>query len=502
MLKKTLCAIGMFVLSACGTTEDTSTREQLKVGVPVEAVTMYPYGSNDNATARVLVNVFDRLIEKDDKGEFESGLATSWEMMSPTELKLTLRSNVTFHNGEPFSATDVEYSVSKMLVSSEIEHIASPIKGVTVIDPYTVIINLHEPFAPILSHMAHVTMSIINEKAIEEAGEDVDQYPVGTGAYKLKAWNRGQSIILERNEDYWAGPAKMKEIEFRIIPEPAARTIALETGDVDMAYDIDPVDRERVIDSPDLRLVEKPIARIEYLGFNIEKGKNPIWKDKRVREAVSYAIDIDGIIKSVLFGAATPADSIIYETVVGHYDGLTPRKRDIEKAKALLAEAGVPKGTKVSIWTTEGQRQKIIEVVQANLREIGIDASIEVYEWARFLDGTGKGEHDMFILGWTTVTGDADYGIYNLIHTKAFGGAGNRTFYSNPEIDRLLDEARGEIDPVARDKMYQTIQEVLYEDLPFIPFYYKLSNIGENKNVQGFKFDLSDAHRLQTVYLK
>ena len=499
MLKRLLLFMSVLTVLSCAQAEVLN-KDLLKIGVPVEAVTLFPYGSNDNATARMTVNIFDRLLEKDENGKFQPGIASSWEVLSPVQVKFILRTNAVFHNGELLTAEDVKYSIERAIVSPEVEHIASPIKNVEIIDPYTIMLNLKDPFAPILSHLAHSTMGILNKKAAEAAGQDIDQNPVGTGPYKLKAWNRGQNTLLEAHTEYWGEAPKIANLEFRVIPEASARTIALETGDIDIAYDIDAIDRERVSESADLQLIEEAIARIEYLGFNIEKGKNPIWKDKRVREAVTLAIDTDGIINSVLFGSGTPADSVIYKTVVGHYDGLTPRKRDVAKAKALLAEAGVKPGLEVSAWTSEGQRQKMLEVIQANLKEIGINLKIEVYEWARFLDGTGKGEHDMFVLGWTTVTGDADYGIYNLIHTKAFGGAGNRSFYSNPEIDTLLDNARKEIDPVKRDAMYQTIQEVLYDDIPFIPLFYKLSNVGTSKNIKGFLFDPADAHRIKTVY--
>ena len=499
MLKRVLLFMSVLTVLSCAQTEVLN-KDLLKIGVPVEAVTLFPYGSNDNATARMTVNIFDRLLEKDEKGQFQPGIASSWEVLSPVQVKFNLRTNAVFHNGELLTAEDVKYSIERAIVSPEVEHIASPIKNVEIIDPYTIMLNLKDPFAPILSHLAHSTMGILNKKAAEAAGQDIDQNPVGTGPYKLKAWNRGQNTLLEAHTEYWGEAPKIANLEFRVIPEASARTIALETGDIDIAYDIDAIDRERVSESADLQLIEEAIARIEYLGFNIEKGKNPIWKDRRVREAVTLAIDTDGIINSVLFGSGTPADSVIYKTVVGHYAGLTPRKRDVAKAKALLAEAGVKPGLEVSAWTSEGQRQKMLEVIQANLKEIGINLKIEVYEWARFLDGTGKGEHDMFVLGWTTVTGDADYGIYNLIHTKAFGGAGNRSFYSNPEVDVLLDNARKEIDPVKRNAMYKTIQEVLYDDIPFIPLFYKLANVGASKKVKGFLFDPADSHRLQTVY--
>ena len=497
-MKIAIIALLVLITSNC-TPKNDAPKNTLIVGVPAEAVTLDPYGSNDYGSSRVTVNIYDRLIDKDLQGDFHPALATSWEFLSPTVLQLKLRKNVLFHNGEMFTAEDVKFSVNRMLQSPEIEHIAGAIKNVDIIDTHTVNLILKAPFAPIVSHLAHSAMAIFNKKAVEESGENIDQMPVGTGPYKLKTWNRGQNILLEVNPEYWGELPKVPNVEFRVIPEESARTIALETGDVDIAYDIGDVDRDRIRENPDFQLIENPIARTEYLGFNLKSG-NPIWQDQRVREAVYYAIDREGIINSVLFGAGSVADSIIYKSVTGHYDGLNLRKRDIEKSKALLAEAGVPVGIKVSMWTLEGYRQKILEVIQANLREVGIDASIEVVEYARFLDGTAKGEHDLVIIAWTTVTGDADYGIYNLAHSSAFGGPGNRSFYSNPEVDSLLEAARIEIDEKKRNSLYQKIQETLYEELPVIPLFYKLSNVGASKNIKGIEFDPAMAHRLKNVY--
>ncbi len=499
MFKRLLTIICALLITSCGS-EDVSSKDTLRVGVSAEPVTLYPYGSNDNPSASVHVNIFDRLLEKDNDGGFHPSLATEWEMISPTQLKVTLRTNAMFHNGELLTPSDVKYSLERAIASPEIRNIANPIKSVEILDGETVIVHLHTPFAPILSHLAHSVMAILNQKAAEEAGEDIDQKPVGTGAYQLAEWNRGQSVIVKVFPEYWGDVPKIPNIEFRVIPEAASRTIALETGDVDIAYDVDAVDRERIMGNSKLQLIEEPVARIEYLGFNIGKGRNPIWKDARVREAVALAIDREGIINSVLFGAGTPADSIIYKSVVGHYDGITARKQDIAKAKALLAEAGIPAGTKVSLWTSDGPRQKTAEIIQANLREIGLDMSIEVLEWARFLDGTGKGEHDTLLLSWGTITGDADYGIYNLVHTGASGGSGNRSFYSNPVVDSLLDSARKEIDPVKRDELYKQVQITLDQELPIYPIYYKLANVGAAGYVKGFVFHVTESHRLNTVH--
>lgn len=497
MFKKLLLLV--LFMGSC-TENNTESKDVLRVGIPLEPVSLYPYGSNDVASARISVNIFDRLLEKDKDGNLIPSLATSWEVIDPTQLKLVLRTNAVFHNGEVLSPEDVKFSLEQAIKSPEIQHIANPIKEIEIVDGETVLIKLHAPFAPILSHLAHSAMGILNKKAAQEAGQEIDQKPVGTGPYKLKAWNRGQNVLLEAHTQYWGEPVKISNIVLSVIPEASARTIALETGDLDIAYDIDAVDRDRIQEHTELQLIEQPIARIEYFGFNIEKGSNPIWKDQRVREAVSLAIDRDGYIDSILFGAGTPASSPIYKTVIGHYSGLTPRQRNLERAKELIKEAGVAPGTKVGIWTSDGQRQKTAEIIQANLKEIGLEADINVYEWGRFLDGTSKGEHDTFLLGWTTVTGDADYGMYNLLHSKAFGGAGNRTFYSNETVDNLLDAARVELDTEKRNDLYKQVQVIFDKELPFFPLVYKLSNVGASKKVKGFVFDVNDSHRLNTVH--
>ena len=316
MIKRSLLFMSLLTIMSCAQSEDLSKRTLLKIGVPIEAVTLYPYGSNDTISSKMTINIFDRLVEVDSYGNFQPGLATSWKMETPTTVRLNLRSNVTFHNGARFTAKDVEYSIGKMIVAPEVEHISNPIKNAEILDDYTILVHLHEPFAPIIAHFTHATMAIVNKEYTESVGDNFDQKPIGTGPYKFKTWNRGQNLLLEANTVYWSEPPKIANLEFRVIPEASDRTIALEDGDIDIAYDIDAIDRKKISKNKKLQLIEKPIARIEFLGFNIEKGKNPIWKDKRVREAVALAIDIENIIDSVLLGTGTPADSLLYKTVV------------------------------------------------------------------------------------------------------------------------------------------------------------------------------------------
>lgn len=485
MFKKIQLLLSVLLVISCAQQVEGE-KDTLIIGVETDAVTLFPYGSNDIPSTSVSSQIYDRLIKRDNDGNLIPSLATEWEFLSPTILQMKIRSNVSFHNGEILAANDVKYSIMRMIDSPAIAHILSVIDDVEIIDDLTVNIVLKSPFSPILSHLAHATASILNRETAEAAGQDIDVTPVGTGHFRLKEWARSNKIILERFDDYWGEPAKMKNIEYRVIPEKSSRMIALETGEIDVALDIAPIDIERVVDNPDLVLLEIPLPSIEYLGFNLKEGKNPLWQDPRVREAVALSLDVPGIINSVHFGMATPASSLIHDSVLGHYDGLKPIKQNIERAKALLEEAGVKPGAKLTIWTSDGPRLKTSEVIQANLQEIGLNATIEVLEWGRFIEGTGNGEHDTYVLGWSTSTGDADYGIYNLIHSSAMGSPGNRVFYSNPSVDQLLDAARKELNPDKRDAYYKTIQEIVFKDLPYVPIIYRVALVAYKKNVKNF----------------
>ncbi|MGL5253698.1 MAG: ABC transporter substrate-binding protein [Brevinema sp.] len=497
-MMRSVILVALLVLSGCGTSQKGAL-DVLIVASGADAVSLDPFRSNDSASSQIRGNIFDRLIERDEDGGYVPSLATEWKYINPTTLELKLREGVMFQNGEPFGAKDVKFSVERALASPEVQHIVGPIKAVEIVDEYTVRVLLKAPFAPLLAHLAHSAISIMNEKAVVDAGSEVGQKPVGTGPFVLESWNHGQSVILARNTNYWGEPAKLSKVEVRIVPEAAARTIALETGDVDVVYTLDPVDRERINNTSSLTLAEDQAPRMEYISFNIGRGKNPIWKDARVRKAFALSLDVPGIINSVLFNSADPASSMLQKSVFGAVE-FPLVQQNIAEAKALLAEAGIAEGTKLILWTPQGAREKIMQVVQNNLKEIGLDASIEVLEWGRYLDATAKGEHDVFILGWTTITLDGDYGMYNLLHSSAAGGAGNRSFSSNPEMDRLLAAARVELDQEKRREMYRSAQEIVHNDHIVIPLYYPYETVALKKSVKNFGFKKTSDHRFNATY--
>ncbi len=355
-----------------------------------------------------------------------------------------------------------------------------------------------EPFGPLLSHLSHTAASILNEKAVTEAGDDYGQAPVGTGPYKFVSWTAGDKITLESFAEYFAGEATIKNVVFRNITEGTNRTIGLETGEIDVAYDIEPIDKNRVAEHDNLQLVESPSLSYAYIGINTTKG--PL-ADVKVRQAINYAIDVPTIIDVVLEGAGELSNSPIGPRVFGHNPDVDAYGYDVEKAKSLLAEAGLADGFETTIWTNDNPvRMQIAQIVQAQLLEVGINCTIEPLEWGgSYLERTGKGEHDMFILGWTTVTADADYGLYALYHSSQHGGAGNRDFYTNAEVDELLEEGRTATDAEARKEAYAKAQEIIVSESPDVMLYYGTQNIGAQKNVKGFKLHPAGHHGVYGV---
>jgi peptide/nickel transport system substrate-binding protein len=476
-----------------------STKDTLVVAQGSDAKSLDPHATNDSPSSRVAKQIYDRLVEADENMNIVAGLADKWTRVDDTTWEFNLKKGVKFHNGEELKASDVVFTLKRMQAANTVKHIIDTVKEVTAKDEYTVVIETKFSFAPLLSHLAHTASSILNEKAVTEAGENYGQKPVGTGAYKLVGWEAGSKITLEANDQYHGQKAKIKTVVFRNIVEGTNRTIGLETGEVDIAYDVEPIDKEKVKTHKNLQLIEGESLGYAYIGMNTKKA--PL-DNVKVRQAINHAIDKQIIIDTVLNGAGTVANAPIAPKVFGYSKDLKGYEYNVQKAKDLLKEAG-QEGMKTSIWTNDNPvRVQIAQIVQAQLKEVGIDATIQTLEWASYLDRTAKGEHDMYILAWTTVTGDADYALHPLYHTSSHGGAGNRTFFSNPEIDKMLDDARVSTDEKERLALYKKAMETIIAAAPDAMLYYTTQNVGAQKSVEGFKLHPAGHHKISSVSFK
>ncbi|WP_350343479.1 glutathione ABC transporter substrate-binding protein [Proteinivorax tanatarense] len=473
-------------LVGCGGEGQLGDLDNLVVAQGSDADSLDPHATNDQPSSRVKKQIYETLITQDENMELQPGLAKEWEQIDDLTFEFVLEEGVMFHNGEELKASDVEFTLLRALDSAHVGHIVGAIdaESIEVIDDYTIRFATKEPFAPILAHLAHPASSILNQKAVEEHGDDYFRNPVGTGPYMFDSWDQGDRIELVKFDDYRGEGGHIPRITFRNIAQDSNRTIELETGDIHIAYDIVPTDIDRLEADPNVDLVVDPNFSTTYLGFNLLKEP---FDNVKVRQAINYAIDVDSIIDSVMEGSGEIATGPIGPQVWGANEDLDPYGHDVEKAKELLAEAGYEDGFSTTIWTNDNRiRRDIAVMVRNQLEQIGIDAEIETMEFGAYLDETAAGNHDMFLLGWVTVTGDPDYGLYSVFHSEEHGAAGNRTFYSNDRVDELLEIGRTTVDEDVRQEAYAEAQEIIRDEAPWLFLNTGEDRTGVNAGLEGF----------------
>lgn len=432
-------------------------KEELIIAQDWESKSLDIHQGNDGFSLRANRLIYSRLVEADENMQIHPGLAESWKQLDDKTMQFNLRKGIKFHNGDDFTAEDVKFSFERMMNSPRIAFVLPPIERIDIVDDYTVNIVTKTPFGPLLSHLSHPALGMVSKKLLTENPEALKEKSIGTGSYKFKEWIYGDKLVLEKNEDFYDKNERgLKYIIFKNVVEASNRAIGLETGEIDIATPISSVDEENIKNNPKLQLLTKPSISYTYIGMNMTKA--PL-NDIRVRKAINYAIDKQAIIDVILNENGKIATSPIAPGVFGFTDKTKNYEYNVEKAKELMKEAGYENGFTTSILVFSGEANtQTAEIVQAYLKEIGIDLKIEIVEVSAYWDMTERGVHNLFLGSWGVVTGDADYGLYAMYHSSAKGGAGNRDFYENEKVDELLDKAKTEIDPETRKKLYEEAQ--------------------------------------------
>ncbi|MEG0451193.1 MAG: glutathione ABC transporter substrate-binding protein [Lysinibacillus sp.] len=479
-----------------------------------DAANLDPHTSTDVPSASVLANLTEGLVKKDKDGKIVPGLAKSWTAVDDVTWEFILNEGIKFHDGEDFNAAAVKKSFDRILdpeVAAPRAFLLESVKEVEVVSDYVVRIHTLYPFAPLLNHLNHPVAVIISPAQIDadyekmKAGDAPGQLvnaegPVGTGFMKFVSWTPGTEIKLENNREYWAQKAHVDTITFKVIPESATRAAELEAG---YAHVIEPVQPNEIslVEGTTNTIDITPGSSLSYIGFNMNKKP---FDDVRVRQAISMLVDQKLIIDGIYEGIGEAAKGPLAPSVFGYDDSVTPLAYDVEKAKALLAEAGFEEGFTTTIWTNDNPlRQNIAIMLQESLKQVNITANIEVVEWGAYLAKTAAGEHDMYILGLSNPVGDADYFLTQLFHSKNHGDAGNRMFYTSATTDQLLDEAREEIDTTKRLALYKQIQEILIEDAPMVYIHHQSYISGVSDQIEGYWINDSGHHKFQeTKFVK
>ncbi|NNG00597.1 MAG: glutathione ABC transporter substrate-binding protein [Desulfobacteraceae bacterium] len=478
------------LVAPCGASEGGKT---IIFALGAEPVRLDPPNQTDNPSEMVVRHVHDNLVEFTETGDIKPVLATSWDT---SEDGLTwnfyLREGVKFHDGTPFNAQAVVVNINRNIdpeKRTKRTSLYEPfIASAEAVGEHTVRLHMKLPFGALLAHFAHGAGGMVSPKALEEQGDKLALNPVGTGPFVFKEWVPGDRIVLVGNKDYWKGAPKVEKVVFKPVPEAGARVMMLETGEADVVFPVPLIEVDRLKKAKNIKVFNGKTARTIYIGMNVKKSP---FGDTRVRKAVNYAVNKNAIVKNILNGMAIPSQSMLGSLVWG-YSPAGQYEYNPKKAKELLAEAGFPDGFETTIWTPEGRYPmdaQIAEAVAGQLQKVGIKVKIQKMEWATFLKSLSQGpeeaKQEMFLMGWSPSTGDADWVVRPLFHSGQWKPKGsNRFFYANPELDKYIEAGMRIADPAKRREVYADAQRVLFEDPPWIMLHDMIQTVGIAKNLE------------------
>lgn len=465
--------------AAQGEAADSEYKDTLVYALNTDVQSLDPQIQNDTTSEQVVKMLYNTLLKFEDDGTVVGDLAESW---SVSEDKLTwtfnLKQGVKFHNGKELTSADVKATFDRALNAEagglRTTEIIKMFTAVEAPDPYTVTITTDGPYGPMESLMCNMSLGIMDADYIEQYGLDLGtsvEGENGTGPFKVVSWERDQEIVVERFDDYFGTPAKLQTVVYTVIPEAASRVIALETGEVDVIDKPTNEDLERLeADTENYTVLRKPTISQRLFRFGCN---DPIISNTKVRQAIVYAIDRQAIIDALFTGSAYPSTAPLAPVTFGYSD-LGEIEQDLELAKSLLAEAGYPDGFDTKIITTERYQNgiELAEIISQQLAEIGINAEIEVWEWSALSaswNGITADEFDqpIFIMGAGPSMRDADGGLRGLYTTSETGlNDRNYGFYSNAEVDALIEQGMQETDQQKRVEIYKEAMEILYREDP------------------------------------
>lgn len=470
-------AVLAILASGAATAQDT-----LTIGADVDAGTLDSRLTRDTTAYRVANLIYAGLVNLTPSLEPVPDLAESWEFTDPTTLVVHLREGLVFSDGSALTAEDVVYTYTKLIdpdFNAPQRTLYAPISKIEAVDDLTVKFTLSAPYAPLLSYM---DMGIVPSD-YAESGADLASAPIGAGPMKLVSWTRGSDIKLEASDSYWAGAPSVKTVDIRIVGDNSARAQAFEAGDLDVIQSpLSPQDIARLKDDAKFGNVIMAGLGVTYLNFNV---KDPLLADAGMRQAFAMLVDQDTIVNDIYQGVDQVAKNVILPSSWAYDPTIQQPTFDIAGAQAKFAEMGWSDSNGDGVLDKDGQKLTVVlsthsedpnrvqsvEFLQAVMQSAGIDAQVQISDWPSFSTGyVQKGLHQIALLGWLNIV-DPDRMLYGQLST---GGSTNWGGYSNPELDKLLQEGRTAPDQEGRKAAYQAAARILASELP----YYIISDQG------------------------
>src|SRR4029450_9107301 len=463
--------LALLTLVAVPVVVSAQAKDTLVGGLVSHAPTLDPHMHFERVGILVNINMFDSLLHRSTKLEFEPSLATSWKALSDTQWEFKIRKGVRFHNGDVLTPADVKYSFDRVIdpakKSPQYGNIRA-INEVRVVDAETVHVITDKPFPLLLERL--VFFPIVNKKHVETVGDQAfgTTSPVGTGPWKFVEWKRDQLIRLEAFDHHWRGKPPFKHLIFRAIPETATQVAEIKTGGVDIIRNVSADIVPELKTHPQAYISSTPILRVHYLEFDMRSAP---FDKKAVRQAANYALDKPTIIQKLMGGLGRQVATTAPPLAFGFDPDIKPYPFDQKKAKELLAQGGFPNGVDVTLHSSSVANRPQFEALCEMLTEVGIRATPKMWDpgpaWNKFSQTEGKGTHGIYFTWGNYSVFDADAVLHPLYHSEPGGWYGK--WYTRVEgLDKLIDEARSSVDQPRRKRPSRQIQQLIRDEAPTI----------------------------------
>jgi len=462
--------------------------DQLVILIGANASTFDPHKCSDSNTEMLNKNIYSGLVQFDKELSILPDLAYEW-LLADDDLTWTfrLREGVTFHDGSAFNAQSVKFSFERALAeetASPRRYVLESISEINVLSDYEVQIVTSYPNGAFLQQMAHPVAGIVSQAAVDAYGEDYVSHPTGCGPFKFVEWSVGERVVLERNMNYYNGAPMVEKLIFNVVPDDTTRSLLMQSGEADVALRLPSSDVQRLEKTGLINVISDNSVMTMFVAMN---GTKPALDDVRVRQAMNYAIDKEAIISQALNGMATVADCPMSPVTWG-YNSIFTYEHNVEKAKALLAEAGYADGLELTLQTAVGrylQDVQVCQIMQEMWAKAGITVHIEQWEYQALQSEMKKGEFDMLLLGWSPSTGEANQALYPTLHSSQWPPNYNRAHYANETVDSLLLKGQQTIDPDERMAAYKEAETIIMDEAPWVFLYYVQDAIATGSNVEG-----------------
>ena len=461
----------------------------------VDPTTLDTMNQSETPASNLAINIWDTLVERDQNLKIVPALAVELpKNVAPTVWEIKLRRGVKFTNGEEFNAESVKFSLERVAHGKlRGSSFFAPIDRVEVVDPYTARVHTKKPWPILVNALTFNQASMYPPKAY--AGKDsaaISKEPIGTGPYKFVRWSKDEEIVLEANPSYWRGAPKIKTVIFRPIPDDAVRVAALQNGEIDVAVNIPPHLATIIDRHPKIYLTTAPSIRtIQLMFYTHQFDKDHklvgvyqgVSADKRLRQAITSAINVDEIIKGVLDGKAVPVATMLTSMHFGFDPSLKPVRQDLARAKKLMAEAGFPNGFELTVHGPQGRYvrdKEVLEAVGGQLTKAGIKTTVRTYEFVNYLNNMVYVHKagPVWLIGWGTPTIDAE-----TVYVPLFRSGNVLANYHNEDFNRMIDEAQTIMDEKKRLDQYYRINKLWIEDAAAAPLYQQIDLYGANKRI-------------------